>query len=262
MRKSSKWALILSLGLILAACETDNVEDTQPTPEVEDIETETETETEIETNAEQETFQNLLDQAQAEYSAEQYDAAAGTLSVLLRNDLSEFPEIESEAEELLAEVNTVQAELAREVAGSTAEASAYAEERQSAILTEQYLQDTGQDISEATDEELETWLAERQTAEEPDEEVEEPSEEPRFETTEEAEDYAFEQTLSRANLESESYFYFVNTQEDGWVHIEARETQEQDGVEWSNMIGIYRFNVYSDELEKMDSVTGEFVPVD
>ena len=50
--------------------------------------------------------------------------------------------------------------------------------------------------------------------------------------------------------------------DDQWVSIEVRETVKQDGVEWSNLIGLYRYDLQTDSIEKMDSVTGEYQTVE
>jgi hypothetical protein len=254
-----KWRLItvmMTTGFVLAACgETE--EQAQP-EEVENVEV-------VE---EDHGYQEWLDHARSQMADEQYDAAAGTLSQLLDEDLSDYPEVESEAEALLEEVHTALAEEARQVAGTSAEGSQYTEERQSTLMAEEYLAATGQEISEATDEEIEAWLASREeaAAEEveevaEEEEQEEQEESPRFATNAEAEEYAFTQTVERLNLSAENVFSFVNIQSEGWIQIEVRETHEADGVEWSTMKGIYRYNVETDELQVQDPLTGEFTTV-
>ncbi|GEN51154.1 hypothetical protein [Alkalibacterium pelagium] len=197
-------------------------------------------------------YQSLLDQSIREYEADQLDAAAGTLSLLLENDLEEYPELREEAEGLLEEIKEIQAQKAAEVAEAQTEESRYKEERQSALYSDDYFNATGQSMEEASDEELDVWFAQKAEAEEESDEAEHEW------TKEEAENYAFDQLMLHENLAFEKYIYFVNQAEQDWVNIEVREPVEQDGVAWSNMIGIYRFNVSTNELQKLDTVTGQY----
>lgn len=83
-----------------------------------------------------------------------------------------------------------------------------------------------------------------------------------FASDKEAEDYAFNQSVDRLKLNNENYSIFVDRTDDQWVSIEVRETVKQDGVEWSNLIGLYRYDLQTDSIEKMDSVTGEYQTVE
>lgn len=259
-----QWILpIAILALSLGACqqeEQDTGSVTEETvEETEDIITENQeteeqdAEEEAEESLEQEHYQSLLDKAREEYEVGQLDAAAGTLSVLLQNDMTDHEAIKTEAENLKEEIHVLQAENAREVAGAYSEDSTYQDERQSAILAEEYLESTGLSIEEATDEELMEWFIQREADGDQAEEAEEW-------TKEEAENYAFDQLLLLEDLNYEAYIFFVNLMEDDWVQLEVREPVEQDGVTWSNLIGLYRFNVSTDELLKLDIVTGEYQP--
>jgi hypothetical protein len=193
----------------------------------------------------------LLEQAKEEYYGGNLDAASGTLSRLLQKDLSDKELLEAEAEDLKEEISQQQAEEASETAESQAD-SAFKEERQSALLSEEYKAATGKDLSEATDEEIEAWMTERDA--ESDGEEAEGSDMTRAE----AENLAFEQVIERADIDEENYFYFVNYTEDNWVQVEARESVEQDGVTFSNLIGMYRYNVSTDEMQKLDVITGDY----
>ncbi|GEK89037.1 hypothetical protein AB4027_02945 [Alkalibacterium putridalgicola] len=202
----------------------------------------------------------LLEQAKEEYYGGNLDAASGTLSRLLQKDLSDKELLEAEAEDLKEEISQQQAEEASETAESQAD-SAFKEERQSALLSEEYKAATGKDLSEATDEEIEAWLTERDAEKNEPAQGETAGEESMPEsnmTRAEAENYAFEQVIERAEIDEENYFYFVNYTEDNWVQVEARESVEQDGVTFSNLIGMYRYNVSTDEMQKLDVITGDY----
>lgn len=266
---------IALLGFSLGACQQEEQEAVIETEEVaedttdevteveeqdedqdaeEDLEAKDEEDSEeTDSNEIGERVQSLLDQAKREYEAEELDAASGTLSLLLENDLTNHPDILAEAETLKEEIHTLQAENAREVAGAYTETenSEYKDERQSAIISQEYSDATGQSIMEASDEELAEWFAQKESDAEPEEETE-------SWTKEEAENYAFDQLIMSENLNYENYIFFVNLMEDEWVQMEVREPVEQDGVTWSNLIGLYRFNVSTDELQKLDMVTGDY----
>lgn len=265
MTRKMMFLPIALLGFGLAACQQEELDAVIETEEVvdesiteaqgsdEQTDDQEQTGEENELNETDEKYQRLLDQAKREYEAEELDASAGTLSVLLLNDLSDHSEIRDEGESLKQEIEALQAENAREIAGTFTEESMYKEERQSAILNEEYLAATGKSVQEATDDELSNWFAQK--------EINEQQEEAESWTKEEAENYAFDQLILLEDLNYEQYFFFVNLMEEEWVQIEVRESVEQDGVSWSNLIGLYRFNVSSDELLKLDSVTGEYQTV-
>lgn len=259
--------LLLSLGL--SACQGDTEEtmtedevsetailDTASADSAEDDELTNEPEAEmaeeVEANDEADHEKNevlieLLTQAEKEYEAEHYDAAAGTMSKLFKYDLSDYSDLAEKADSLNASIQSIQASNA----SSTNQESAYKEERQSAILAEEFLTATGQSIETASDDDLSTWLSEKEA--EKDAQNSE-----RDWTKEEAENYAFDQLIILEELNYENYFFFVNMTADDWVQLEAREAVEQDGVTWSNLIGLYRYNVSTDELQKLDAVTGEY----
>lgn len=202
----------------------------------------------------------LLEQAKEEYYSGQLDAASGTLSRLLQQNLSDKKLLLAEAEDLKEQISQEQAEAAREAEDAGSE-TAFTEERQSALLNEEYEAETGKPMSEATDEELEAWITERdvEKSEPVQEETdgEEPAEAADM-TREEAENYAFEQVVERADIDEENYFYFVDHEESDWVQVEARESVEHDGVTFSNLIGIYRYNVITGDMQKLDIITGEY----
>lgn len=280
MKKRHYIIPFVALSLSLAACQVDEPDTNTAIPvEEAPVEDETETGTDDATSEVNEDEDEqiptegeaadpdyaLLDQAKEEFYSGELDAAAGTLSRLLQKDLSDNELLKAEAEDLQEEVSQQQAEQAAETAESQAE-TAYPEERQSSILSEEFEAATSQPLAEATDEELEAWLAEKDAqATEPtvaeDEIDEAETSEQIAMTKEEAENYAFEQVLARADIEGENYFYFVNYSEENWVQVEARESVEHDGVTFSNLIGIYRYNVETDEMQKLDSVTGEYTTV-
>ncbi|WP_208560239.1 hypothetical protein [Marinilactibacillus kalidii] len=278
MKNWPKLITILTVGATLAACSNDT-EETNVSPETEqeatnqadsDTTDTTESNETTDTTVDQEaTYQAELDQAQAQYDADQLDEAAGTLSVLLNEDLSDYPSIKTDAESLQKEVTVAQAEQARQVAGVSSDKAGFQTERSSAVLADKYLADKGQSIKEASDDDLENWLAEQETktpettadSETTSEETTKPEPGKTFATDEEAEDYAFTQLIQSQQLTNEDYSYFVNKTDEQWVTIEVRESMEQDGAEWSNLIGMYRYNLEDDTIQKLNSVSGNYEAV-
>ncbi|MFO8068935.1 MAG: hypothetical protein R6U02_02970 [Alkalibacterium sp.] len=270
--KNRKYIMpLVALSFGLAACQADETETSTPTEESStenDSSTDKATselvdEEEIPTEGEPADPQYaLLEQAKDEYYSGELDAAAGTLSRLLQNDLSDNELLKAEAEDLKEEISQQQTENAKETTESHV-TSEYPEERQSTLLSEEYEAAKEQSLSEATDEELGSFLTEKEVQKnEPVVDAEATDESETTEkiamTKEEAENHAFEQVLDRAVVEGENYFYFVNYAQENWVQVEAREAVEQDGVAFSNLIGIYRYNVVTDEMQKLDVITGEY----
>ena len=253
---------LLALSLFLAACASSETEPETETPTGENAEQEGST-TDSATSGVREEDQiptesvpddpdyALLDQAKKEYYSGELDAAAGTLSRLLQKDLSDKELLEAEAEHLKEEISEKQAENAR-MDSETQNDSVYSEERQSSLLTEEYEAATGQSMSEATDDELEAWLDQREEADVTDSGM----------TKDEAEALAFEQVRERVEIEGENYFSFVEQEDGDWVKVEVRESVEQDGVTFSNLIGLYRYNVETEELLKLDVITGEYTELE
>lgn len=258
--------LVLSLGLTACQGETEATLADDEVMETEAFDSESNDSTETEESADesegeveeleeaeegqddyQAEIEQFLEQAEKQFAADQFDAAAGTLSKLFQYNLSDHEELAEKAEAMKADIQVVQAEKAN----ADLEESAFEKERQSALLAEEYLNATGESIETASDEELENWFESEAAEDQPgNQEIEW--------TKEEAENYAFDQLIILENLNFENYFFFVNMTDDEWVQLEAREAVDQDGVTWSNLIGLYRYNVLTDELQKLDTVTGEY----
>lgn len=203
----------------------------------------------------------LLEQAKEEYYSGDLNAAEETLNQLLENDLSDKELLEAEAEDLLEEISQQLEESDAGDASAIADLN-FVNERQSMIMHEEYEAATGQPLSKATDEQLETWLAQQEVQKSHPAKGEEASEsetpDPSSMTEEEAENYAFEQVLERAEVQDENYFYFVNHSEEDWVQVEVRETATQGDVIFSNLIGMYRYNLETDEIKELNINTGEY----
>lgn len=206
----------------------------------------------------------MLEDAKEQYENNQLDAAAGTLTILLQNDLSGLEEVKTEAEELLQIVNQAQAtDEKNEQLTQTANDSKYKIERYSDLAAEEFKQDTGGDIVTATDEEIQQWLVSK--SEETDRRVsskdtsQDANEAKQSETLEEQEQVLTELT-ERIGIDASDYEYFIIKVENQLYQIEVRQSHAVEDVEISNMIGIFKYHFGTKSLEKLDPITGQYEP--
>lgn len=206
-------------------------------------------------------YQNMLDEAKKQFEKGEFDAAAGTLSILFNNDLSGDPSLEKEAKELQRDVNQAQAKDEKsEKLAQTAQDSKYKTERYSSLAAKEFEQDTGKDITEVEDADIEEWLSAKQVEDDRRVSSKDSDEDAKDETVEEMEEQeqVLKEVTETANLNPEGYEFFIIKTDDHEYQIEIRQPHEVDGVEVSNMIGIFRYDFESKMLEKMDPVTGEY----
>jgi len=273
MKNWKKSAVLLAGALILTACGTDTevgTTDTSAQVDTTAAQDTTSQVTENETTAE-DTYRGMLAQGREEYEAGLLDAAGGTITVLLQNDLSEYSELEAEAASLQEEIKTAQAEAAREKQETQPEESAYETERQSELAAEEFNKATGTDIQSASDEEIEQWLAEKEQAEveqinqttqdeEPDTEENEP------EVTEEElllqeQESVLDAVMDQLAMNPEGHEFFLVKIDEQTYQVEIRQPHAVEDVEISNMIGIFEYNMENETLKKMNPITGEFEEV-
>lgn len=206
-------------------------------------------------------LQNMLKEADEQYQNGEYDAAAGTLTLLLQNDLSQAEELQQDAEALLAQVTKAQTQDEKnEILSSTATDSDYKTERYSSLAEEEFRKDTGGEIATATDEEIEEWLTskaedvERRVS---SKESDDSSVNSALEGLEEQEQVLMEVT-EKIGIQAEGYEFFLIKEDEQMYQVEIRQSNETGDIEVSNMIGIFRYNFKTKVLEKMDPITGEY----
>jgi len=290
-----KWLILMSTGLILTACggttaqqneapveteetseagndnsqsssngassETTDSESSQSQEENTDSESSSTGETtEVSTNE----TQSAIDKATSQLNNGALDKAALTIRTLEEEQGDSLTENEvSQIEEIKQNIDSEKMTQAE-----TNQPSEYQEVRQSSVMKEKFEETTGENLEDASDEEVETWLNEQDTSgsentpqnntEENNQNKNQDSSSNQPKTDEELKNYALNQVTEQTGLLSENYAYFVDLQEDNWVTVEIREEHSDGATEWTTMVGLYRYNVETDTLEKMDPVTGEF----
>src|SRR5699024_5790826 len=203
----------------------------------------------------------MLQEARTQFEKGEWDAAAGTLSILLQNDLSEETELKKEAETLQNEVSQAQAkDKKNETLTQVTQSTKYKTERYSSLAAQEFSQDTGGDITTADDKEIEEWLASKKVDDErrvSSKDSEETDHDAAVEEMEEQEQVLKEIT-EKANIDPAGHEFFLIKTDAHHYQVEIRQPHAVDGVEVSNMIGIFRYDFDSKMLEKMDPVTGEY----
>ena len=226
----------------------------------------------VEVTQSEEIYQNMYDDSLVLFESEKYSEAGGTIDLLLQNDLSEYPDLEAKAQELRDEISSVQVEtIKEEPTYELVENSAYKDERNSVLISQEYANDTGNDILEVSDEEIETWLAskEQETSQpeisqsqssestESTETEESESAEPAL-TPEEEEIFVLEQVIAQTGISPENNQFFTSKLDDDTYQVEIRNSHEVDGVEISNMVGMFEYTLSAEQVKRMNPVTGEY----
>ncbi|WP_277630270.1 hypothetical protein [Atopococcus tabaci] len=264
-------ALLLTSTLVLTACGTQTQEageDTAETANTAQVDTsQKDSAAQVDTASQpvEETYEDMLAQGREEYEAGLLDAAGGTLTLLLENDLSQYSAIETEALELQEEIKAAQAEKAREEMDTLPEETEYATERQSVLAAEEFNKATGEDIQSVSDEEIGAWLDEKEQAEaekiqasatEDTSEAESVlSEEELLQQEQQA---VLESVIRQLGLEPEGRQFFLVKTDEQTYQVEIRQPHAVEDVEISNMLGIFEYNMETGTLKKMNPVTGEF----
>ncbi|WP_035445127.1 hypothetical protein [Atopococcus tabaci] len=268
-------ALLLASTLVLTACGTQTQEageDTAETVNTAQVDTSQSSAEQVDTASQpveetdvEATYENMLAQGREEYEAGLLDAAGGTLTLLLENDLSQYEAIETEALDLQEEIKAAQAEKAREEMETVPEETAYATERQSVLAAEEFNKATGEDIQSVSDEEIGAWLDEKEQAEaekiqasatEDTSEAESVlSEEELLQQEQQA---VLESVIRQLGLEPEGRQFFLVKTDEQTYQVEIRQPHAVEDVEISNMLGIFEYNMETGTLKKMNPVTGEY----
>lgn len=265
--------------------ESESTSQTQSTSE-ENTDPESGSTSEEETSSESESSSNVENEgagAQTESvsadqvieTAEEYanqglfDKADYTLAQYQNNNQGNISAEENEQFNQMRD-SMVQAKADR-VRETQSEAPAYIEVRESSVRRDEYQEDTGESIDQANDQEISTWLQEKETQKsqpqtEENTEASEASEsseqtstsEEQAPTEFELENYALDQVVSQTNNYNSDYIYFAEAQEESWVAVEIREQQTDGATTWTNLIGMYRYNVETGELLTFDPITAEY----
>ncbi|MBM6615994.1 hypothetical protein JTF06_13965 [Desemzia sp. RIT804] len=225
----------------------------------------------------EEIYQNMYDDSLILFESGKYSEAGGTIDLLLQNDLSEYADLEAKAQELRAEISSAQVEsIKEEPTYELVENSAYKAERNSVLISQEYADATGNDILEASDEEIETWLANKEQEMNQSEDNQSQSSSESTESTEseesgstetvltpeEEEIFVLEQVIALTGISPENNQFFTSKLNEDTYQVEIRNSHEVDGVEISNMVGMFEYSLSTEEVKKMNPVTGEYEIVD
>lgn len=271
MKKNWSRLLIISLSMVaLSACGTNNENEgaTSEATQSESVVSESTvsessssqaTDSSTEEVSLQETYNKMYTDGLAQYDAEKYDEAAGTIGLLLQNDLSEYNDIETKATSLKEDITLAQAQKAKaDEATALIENSTYKTERTSDLAAEEFSTATGKDIKTASDDEIGRWLTEKDAVakEAADKASQETTE--ATPTPEEELNAVLNEVVSITGISPEdNQFYATKTSEQIYT-IEIRHSHEVDGVGISNMVGMFEYDLATKELKKMDPLTGEY----
>lgn len=228
----------------------------------------------VEVTQSEEIYQNMYDDSVVLFESGKYSEAGGTIDLLLQNDLSEYADLEAKALDLRDEISSAQVEtMKEEPTYELVENSVYKDERNSVLISQEYAAATGNDILEASDEEIKTWLASKEqeasqpeaTQSESSSESTEAEESESVETAltpEEEEVFVLEQVIAQTGISPENNQFFTSKLDDDTYQVEIRNSHEVDGVELSNMVGMFEFTMSNEQVKKMDPMTGEYEVVD
>ncbi|WP_034551400.1 hypothetical protein [Carnobacterium funditum] len=214
----------------------------------------------------------------AQFENDKLDEAAGTIENVLANELSDYPELKSQATELKTKINTAQAEKAKSDKTATLlENSEYKTERVSELAATDFRDATGQDIKKASDDDIKTWLAKKETTEniametvetvspEPSEvssesssNSSEPSNEVPVMSVEEERIMVLEKIVTMTGISAKDNQFYSSKEDEKTYQVEVRYAHEVDGVEISNMVGMFKYDLLTETLMKMDPLTGEY----
>ncbi|MGY3778414.1 hypothetical protein [Isobaculum melis] len=202
----------------------------------------------------EEKYQEMYDQAKKEYAAKEYDAAGGTIQILLGKDLDHkvFATLKTDATTLKEQIVAAQ----KEQMTAIQPGSKYSKERNSKLIAKEFLEATGQEITQATDEDITTWLTQKN-----ENETRPAPGNP--EQTEADKKLAVQQAVVKITGYSDASNanqYYVTALSDDLYQVEIRSSQGEAGTEISNMVGMFQYKPSTKELSKMDPVTGEYSP--
>lgn len=275
MTKKVKFFMIAFAGsILLSACGTENKGAAESSVSSSAVSVSESSSQEVTAEA---VYQNMYDDSLAQFEAGKLDEAAGSIETLLQNDLSDYSELKDKAAKLKTEINSAQAEKAKaDETTAMLENSAYKTERTSDLAATEFKAATGKDIKTVSDDEIKTWLAEKDSAANSAADSAAESSEttdtsaassaassssaaPTMSADEERA-IVLNDVVSKTGISPEDNQFYVTKNDDGAYQIEIRHAHEVEGVEISNMVGMFQYDLTNKTLMKMDPLTGEYIP--
>ena len=279
MTKKLMAFLIATTGLfMLSACG----ETTDSTP-MESLNSSNETSEIDSSNQAQETedgYRTLYQSSLAQFENGKLDEAAGSIEIVLENDLSDYPELKAQATELKTKINTAQAEKVKsDKTAELLENSVYKTERVSELAATEFKDATGQEIKSASDDAIKTWLADKEATENSattssdsattssdsatvsSESVSSSSvssEAIPVISVEEERNNVLDKIISLTGISAKDNQFYASKEDENTYQVEVRHAHEVDGVGISNMVGMFKYDLSTETLMKMDPLTGEY----
>lgn len=215
----------------------------------------------------------------AQFENGKLDEAAGSIELVLENDLSDYPELKTQATELKTKINAAQAEKVKSDETATLlENSKYKTERVSELAGTEFKAATGQDIKNASDEMIKNWLIEKEAAEKETTENSTPSSSGSVEgssenassssvssekepviSAEEERNMVLDKIVSLTGISAKDNQFYASKEDETNYQVEVRHAHEVDGVGISNMVGMFKYDLSTETLMKMDPLTGEYI---
>lgn len=271
MTKKFNFFMMAFAGLVLlSACGTENNGATESSVSSSAVSVSESSSQEVTAEA---VYQKMYDDSLAQFEAGKLDEAAGSIETLLQNDLSDYSELKEKAAKLKTEINSAQAEKAKaDETAAMLENSAYKTERTSDLAATEFEAATGKDIKTVSDDEIKTWLAEKDAAANSATESSETTDTsaassaassssaaPTMSADEER-TAVLNEVVSKTGISPEDNQFYVTKNDDGLYQVEIRHAHEVEGVEISNMVGMFQYDLTNKTLMKMDPLTGEYIP--
>ena len=220
-------------------------------------------------------YRSMYQASLAQFENGKLDEAAGTIENVLENDLSGDAELKDQATELKIKINTAQAEKVKsDETVALLENSAYKTERVSDLAATEFKEATGQDIKSVSDDKIKTWLAEKEATENSTTASSITSSIASSESTvrsssvssstapvisaEEERIMVLEKIIALTGISAQDNQFYSSKEDEKTYQVEVRHAHEVDEVEISNMVGMFKYNLLTETLMKMDPLTGEY----
>ncbi|WP_414839500.1 hypothetical protein [Carnobacterium sp. TMP28] len=207
-----------------------------------------------------------------QFESGKLDEAAGTIELVLENDLTDYPKLETQVTELKTKINTAQADKVKtDKTSEILEESAYKTERVSNLAATEFKQTTGKDIKTASDQEIKTWLVEKEATESSATFSSEntssssvsssssiASEKAPVISLEEERIMVLEKVIAITGISAKDNQFYSSKEDKTTYQIEIRHAHKVDEVEISNMVGLFKYDISTKILMKMDPITGKY----
>ncbi|SEL00537.1 hypothetical protein SAMN04488700_0497 [Carnobacterium iners] len=200
-----------------------------------------------------------------QFESGKLDEAAGTIEIVLENDLTDYPELETQVTELKTKINTAQADkVKKDKTSEILEDSAYKTERVSDLAATEFNQATDKDIKTVSDQEIKTWLVEKEATESSETLSSEStsssitSEKAPVISPEEERIMVLEKIIAMTGISAKDNQFYSSKEDKNNYQIEIRHAHEVDGIEISNMVGMFKYDISTNTLTKMDPITGKY----